>query len=156
MILLTEQHFPTFRMGIWVVVIFHSISALPLALLIVVPRLKRLHAPNTSDGGLFDLARMDGLSPGAYFTHILLPNLRSEFLLAGLMTFAFSWSEALYAGVFQTGRNSWTMPVFIATFETSYEIAWGPLFASMATSTLVLAALAATLIKSLTFRSNSE
>jgi ABC-type glycerol-3-phosphate transport system permease component len=151
MVELVEQYVPTFRTSIWLIVAFHSISALPLALLIVVPRLNRLHTPNTNEGGLFDMAQMDGLSAGTYFAHILFPNLRSEFLLAGLMAFSVSWSESLYAGVFQNGRENWTMPVFIAAFETSYQIAWAQLFASMAASIFVLVALAVVSVRLLNY-----
>jgi trehalose/maltose transport system permease protein len=134
---------PAIRKSAWLLASFHSLIALPLALLIIIPRLQRLHRNDFSEGGLFDLARLDGLSSESYLLRILLPNLKSEFLLAGVIAFSVSWGELLYSGVFRVSSADRTLPVFISTFETGYEILWTSLFVATAFSCIIVTALAA-------------
>jgi len=141
------NYVPAIGSSAWLLASFHSLIALPLALIIIIPRLQRLHGNDIDEAGLFDLARSDGLSPEFYLFQILLPNLRSEFLLAGVIAFSVSWGELLYSGVFRASPADRTLPVFISKFETGYEILWTSLFVATAFSCIIVVALSVAAVR---------
>ncbi len=118
---------------LWIVS-FHAFLIIPVSLLLIAPRIYRLDRGDGGEGGLRELAALDGISGPNYFIRILLPNSGSEVALAAAMGFSLSWGEMLYATVFRATRSEWTLPVLIGSFETSYSILWGPLFVATAVS----------------------
>lgn len=119
-------------------ILFHAVAALPIALVVIVPRLRSLDTGRGGATGLGDIAAVDGLPQDVYLFYVLVPAMLPDLLLAWALCFAFSWGEFLYAGVLLPSPDVWTLPVLMSTFEGSQRIDWGPLYASITVSVTVL------------------
>lgn len=75
-----------------------------------------------------DAARIDGCSDFAVFWRIVLPLTRPGLAATAILVFLGTWNEFLFALVL-AGRDTRTLPVYLATFISERTIFWGNLFA---------------------------
>lgn len=75
-----------------------------------------------------DSARMDGCSDFGVFWRIVLPLTRPGLAAAAILVFLGTWNEFLFALVL-AGRDTRTLPVYLATFIGERNVFWGNLFA---------------------------
>jgi ABC-type glycerol-3-phosphate transport system permease component len=64
------------------------------------------------------------------FRHILLPLATPGLLAAGVVVFAFSWSEFLFALILTSTPNAQTFPVGVQGLVTQFEIIWNDMAAA--------------------------
>jgi len=60
---------------------------------------------------------------------ILLPLARTGILAAGVVVFAFDWSEFLFAFILSATPQSMTFPVGVQSLVTQFEIIWNDMAA---------------------------
>lgn len=77
---------------------------------------------------LLQASRMDGLSDGQTFWHIIMPLLRSGMIATAALTFIFAWSDFAVA-LNLTSTATMTAPVAISTYAQEYEIRYGEMAA---------------------------
>jgi multiple sugar transport system permease protein len=75
-----------------------------------------------------DAARIDGCSDFAVFWRIVLPLTRPGLAATAILVFLGTWNEFLFALVL-AGRDTRTLPVYLATFISERTVFWGNLFA---------------------------
>jgi multiple sugar transport system permease protein len=75
-----------------------------------------------------DSARIDGCSDFGVFWRIVLPLTRPGLAAAAILVFLGTWNEFLFALVL-AGRDTRTLPVYLATFISERNVFWGNLFA---------------------------
>lgn len=76
-----------------------------------------------------DSARIDGCSDFGVFWRIVLPLTRPGLGATAILVFLGTWNEFLFALVL-AGRDTRTLPVFLATFVNERLVFWGGLFAA--------------------------
>ncbi len=74
-----------------------------------------------------DSGRIDGCSDFGVFWRIVLPLTRPGLAATAILVFLGAWNEFFFALVI-TGRNTRTLPVYLATFISERTIFWGALF----------------------------
>ncbi|MBV9547587.1 MAG: carbohydrate ABC transporter permease [Chloroflexi bacterium] len=74
-----------------------------------------------------DSARIDGCSDFGVFWRIVLPLTRPGLAAAAILVFLGTWNEFLFALVL-AGRDTRTLPVYLATFISERTVFWGSLF----------------------------
>jgi multiple sugar transport system permease protein len=84
-----------------------------------------------------EAALVDGAGRGRAFFQILLPMLSPGLLAAGVITFALSWSEFLYALILTATPRSQTFSIGVWSFVTEFEIIWNQMAATGVMSALV-------------------
>lgn len=75
-----------------------------------------------------DSGRIDGASDFGVFWRIVLPLTRPGLAATAILVFLGAWNEFFFALV-MTGRDTRTLPVYLATFISERSIFWGALFA---------------------------
>lgn len=75
-----------------------------------------------------DAGRIDGCSDFGVFWRIVLPLTRPGLAATAILVFLGTWNEFLFALVL-AGRDTRTLPVYLATFISERTIFWGNLFA---------------------------
>src|SRR5262249_49397294 len=75
-----------------------------------------------------DSARIDGCGDFAVFWRIVLPLTRPGLAATAILVFLGTWNEFLFALVL-AGRDTRTLPVYLATFISERTVFWGSLFA---------------------------
>lgn len=87
-------------------------------------------------GELEESAAMDGASPSRTFFRIILPLTGPALIACGIVNVLQIWNEFLYALIFITDRDLYTLPVGIFNLSqiADYSSNWGVLFAGMAMS----------------------
>jgi N,N'-diacetylchitobiose transport system permease protein len=82
---------------------------------------------------LEEAAMVDGASRVGAFVRVTLPLLAPGIVATAIFCFIVAWNEYFYAFVFMTEAQNYTLPVWLASFRTSFGTDWG---ATMAASTL--------------------
>jgi N,N'-diacetylchitobiose transport system permease protein len=82
---------------------------------------------------LEEAAMVDGASRLGAFVRVTLPLLGPGLVATSIFCFITAWNEYFYAFVFMTDVQNYTLPVWLASFRTSFGTDWG---ATMAASTL--------------------
>jgi len=82
---------------------------------------------------LEEAAMVDGASRLGAFVRVTLPLLGPGLVATAIFCFITAWNEYFYAFVFMTDVQNYTLPVWLASFRTSFGTDWG---ATMAASTL--------------------
>lgn len=75
-----------------------------------------------------DSARIDGCNDFDVFWRIVLPLTRPGLAATAILVFLNTWNEFLFALVL-AGRDTRTLPVYLATFISERTVFWGSLFA---------------------------
>ena len=83
---------------------------------------------------LEEAAIIDGATPLQVFFKILMPLMKSGYVVAGIFTFRIAWNEFILA-LLLTGRHTRTLPVATSEFITDVGIQWGHI---MAMGTLIV------------------
>ncbi len=83
---------------------------------------------------LEEAAIVDGASPLQVFFKVLMPLMKSGYVVAGIFSFRIAWNEFILA-LLLTGRGTRTLPVATAGFMTDTGIEWGLI---MAMGTLIV------------------
>jgi multiple sugar transport system permease protein len=92
---------------------------------------------------LEDAARVDGAAPFRVLVHVVVPGAAPAIAVVGVLTFALSWGEVLFASVLTRGAGL-TLPVGLHAYATESNVLWNQLMAAaLATSLPVLAAVLA-------------
>lgn len=76
-----------------------------------------------------EAALVDGASRFQAFRAVLLPLARTGILAAGVVVFAFDWSEFLFAFVLTATQRAMTFPVGVQGLVTQFEIIWNDMAA---------------------------
>lgn len=88
---------------------------------------------------LEDAARVDGAGPLRMLVHVVVPGAAPAIAVVGVLTFALSWGEVLFASVLTRGTGV-TLPVGLHAYATQSSVLWNQLTAAaLATSLPVLA-----------------
>ena len=82
---------------------------------------------------LEEAAMVDGCSRFGAFRHVVFPLLLPGIVSTAIFGYITAWNEFLYANAFMTNVSNYTLPVWLATFRTSFGIDWG---GTMAAATL--------------------
>lgn len=88
-----------------------------------------------------EAALVDGASRLRAFFSILLPQMAPALLAAGVITFALTWSEFMFAFILTASPNSQTFSIGVASLVTQFEIIWNDMAAAGTISALVPIAL---------------
>ena len=83
---------------------------------------------------LEEAAIVDGASPLQVFFRVLMPLMKSGYVVAGIFTFRIAWNEFILA-LLLTGRKTRTLPVEAAGYITDTGVEWGLI---MAMGTLIV------------------
>ncbi len=78
---------------------------------------------------LEEAAFVDGATRFYAFVRILLPQLAPALLATGVITFALSWSEFMFAFILTATPRSQTFPIGVASLVTQFEIIWNEMAA---------------------------
>lgn len=90
-----------------------------------------------------EAARVDGAGPLRVLVHVVVPGAAPVIAVVGVLTFALSWGEVLFASVLTSGTGL-TLPVGLHAYATQSTVLWNQLAAaSLATSLPVLLAVLA-------------
>lgn len=79
---------------------------------------------------LEEAAFVDGATRWAAFRTVLLPLARPGILAAGIIIFAFAWSEFLFALILTASPRGQTFPVGVQGLVTQFEIIWNDMAAA--------------------------
>ena len=85
---------------------------------------------NTVPVEIEDAAVVDGATRFQAFYKVALPQARPGIITAGILAFVWSWNEFLYAAVFMSSGDLYTMPVGLANMSGRFAIDWGVLMAA--------------------------
>ncbi len=77
-----------------------------------------------------EAAFVDGATRFYAFVRILLPQLAPALLATGVITFALSWSEFMFAFILTATPRSQTFPIGVASLVTQFEIIWNEMAAA--------------------------
>ncbi|MDR7523245.1 MAG: carbohydrate ABC transporter permease [Armatimonadota bacterium] len=84
-----------------------------------------------------EAALVDGATRLRAFFRILLPQLAPALLAGGVITFALTWSEFLFAFILTASPSSQTFSIGVASLVTQFEIIWNDMAAAGTISALV-------------------
>ena len=110
-------------------VIAHLVIGLPLTVWIMMGFFEGMHKE------IEEAARVDGCNTWQSFQLIALPLSRSGIVVAGILSFIFSWNNFIFAVVL-AGRETRTLPVAVFSVLTFEQLAWGNLAAAALIVTL--------------------
>ena len=79
------------------------------------------------DQGLYEAARIDGLSEFKIFLTIFMPTMKSTYAAALTVTFMNAWNNYLWPKVIMMSDTSQTMPMLVANLSVGYSIDYGVL-----------------------------
>jgi len=110
-------------------VITHLVITVPIVIWVMIGFFESLPLE------LEEAALIDGCSLPQVFRHIALPLARPGIVVAGILSFIFSWNNFIF-GVVLAGRQTRPLPVAVYNVLTFEQIAWGPLAAAALVVTL--------------------
>jgi multiple sugar transport system permease protein len=110
-------------------IIAHLVIGLPLTVWIMMGFFEGMHKE------IEEAARVDGCNAWQSFQLIALPLSRSGIVVAGILSFIFSWNNFILAVVL-AGRETRTLPVAVFSVLTFEQLAWGNLAAAALIVTL--------------------
>lgn len=84
-----------------------------------------------------EAALVDGATRLRAFFQILLPQMAPALLAAGVITFALTWSEFMFAFILTASPQSQTFSIGVASLVTQFEIIWNEMAAAGTISALV-------------------
>jgi len=84
---------------------------------------------------LEDAARVDGAGPLRILAHVVVPGAAPAIAVVGVLTFALSWGEVLFASVLTRGTGA-TLPVGLHAYATQSTVLWNQLMAAALTTSL--------------------
>ncbi|MDR7484421.1 MAG: carbohydrate ABC transporter permease [Armatimonadota bacterium] len=84
-----------------------------------------------------EAALVDGATRLRAFFRILLPQLAPALLAGGVITFALTWSEFMFAFILTASPSSQTFSIGVASLVTQFEIIWNDMAAAGTISALV-------------------
>jgi raffinose/stachyose/melibiose transport system permease protein len=108
------QRFGLLDNQIWVGVAEAAFS-LPITIVILRPFMRAI------PGELEDAASLDGATRLRFFVRILLPLSRPALITVALLAFVTSWNQYLLPLLAFTTTSKFTLPLGVATFQTSYS-----------------------------------
>ncbi|MFX4558828.1 ABC transporter permease subunit, partial [Acinetobacter baumannii] len=73
---------------------------------------------------LEEAAFVDGATRPVSFFRVLLPLVAPGLLAAGIIIFAFAWSEFLFALILTQTPRAQTFPVGVQSFVTQFNLIW--------------------------------
>lgn len=111
-----------------IVVLVHLTFTLPIVVWICADQFR------TVPRALDEAAWTDGAGPFTIFWRIILPLGLPGVVVAGILSFIFSWNDLLYA-LMLTRAATQTAPVAATSFMSGYQLPWGRI---MATATLIV------------------
>lgn len=111
-----------------IVVLVHLTFTLPIVVWICADQFR------TVPRALDEAAWTDGAGPFTIFSRIILPLGLPGVVVAGILSFIFSWNDLLYA-LMLTRAATQTAPVAATSFMSGYQLPWGRI---MATATLIV------------------
>lgn len=77
-----------------------------------------------------EAALVDGATRWTAFSRVLLPLAAPGILASGVIVFAFSWSEFMFALILTQTPSAQTFPVGVQTFVTQFNIIWNEMAAA--------------------------
>ncbi|MCA1645628.1 MAG: carbohydrate ABC transporter permease [Chloroflexi bacterium] len=108
---------------LWALIITHLVIGLPLTVWVMMGFFESLHPE------IEEAARVDGCSVWEAFRLVALPLSRAGIVVAGILSFIFSWNNFIFAVVL-AGRETRTLPVAVFSVLTFEQLAWGNLAAA--------------------------
>ena len=108
---------------LWALIITHLVIGLPLTVWVMMGFYESLHPE------IEEAARVDGCSVWQAFRLVALPLSRAGIVVAGILSFIFSWNNFIFAVVL-AGRETRTLPVAVFSVLTFEQLAWGNLAAA--------------------------
>lgn len=120
---------------LWSQSITHLVITLPLVTWVMMGFFESLHPE------LEEAALIDGCNLWQAFLHVAMPLARPGIVVAGILSFIFSWNNFIF-GVVLAGRTTRTLPTAIFNVLTYEQVSWGPLAAAalVVTSPILLMA----------------
>jgi multiple sugar transport system permease protein len=118
------------------VIITHLVITVPIVVWVMMSFYESL--PNE----LEEAALIDGANPWQAFLRVALPLSRPGIVVAGILSFIFSWNNFIF-GVVLAGRETRTLPVAVYNAMTFEQVSWGPLAAAALIVTLPVLVLTA-------------
>ena len=115
--------------SIWSLIIAHLVITIPTIVWIMIGYFEGLPAE------LEDAALVDGCSPWQSFVHIAVPLARPGIMVAGILSFIFSWNNFIFAVVLG-GKHARTLPSAVYNSISFESVSWGPVAASALLVTL--------------------
>lgn len=120
---------------LWALIITHLVIGLPITIWVMMGFFEDMH-PEIEEAALVDGA---GIWPA--FRDIALPLSRPGIVVAGILSFIFSWNNFIFAVVL-AGRETRTLPVAVFNVLTFEQLRWGALAAAALIVTLPVLVLA--------------
>ncbi len=120
---------------LWALIITHLVIGLPITIWVMMGFFEDMH-PEIEEAALVDGA---GIWPA--FRDIALPLSRPGIVVAGILSFIFSWNNFIFAVVL-AGRDTRTLPVAVFNVLTFEQLRWGALAAAALVVTLPVLVLA--------------
>lgn len=120
---------------LWALIITHLIIGLPITIWVLMGFFEDMHPE------LEEAALVDGAGLWAAFKDIALPLSRPGIVVAGILSFIFSWNNFIFAVVL-AGRETRTLPVAVFNVLTFEQLRWGALAAAALIVTLPVLVLA--------------
>lgn len=114
---------------LWALIITHLVIGLPLTVWVMMGFFEGMHRE------IEEAARVDGCSVWQTFQLVSLPLSRPGVVVAGILSFIFSWNNFIFAVVL-AGRETRTLPVAVFSVLTFEQLAWGNLAAAALIVTL--------------------
>jgi raffinose/stachyose/melibiose transport system permease protein len=107
-----------------------AVFSLPFTIVILRPFMRAI------PGELQDAAVVDGASRITFFVRILLPLARPALMTVSILAFVTSWNAYLLPFLVFTTESKFTLPLGVATFQTTYSQNTAAIFAFTALSML--------------------
>lgn len=120
---------------LWALIITHLIIGLPITIWIMMGFFEDMPSE------LEEAALVDGAGLWSAFLHVALPLARPGIVVAGILSFIFSWNNFIFAVVL-AGRDTRTLPVAVFNVLTFEQLRWGALAAAALIVTLPVLILA--------------
>ncbi len=108
---------------LWALIITHLIIGLPITIWVMMGFFEDMH-PEIEEAAL-----VDGAGLWAAFKDIAFPLSRPGIVVAGILSFIFSWNNFIFAVVL-AGRDTRTLPVAVFNVLTFEQLRWGALAAA--------------------------
>ncbi len=120
---------------LWALIITHLIIGLPITIWVMMGFFEDMHPE------LEEAALVDGAGLWSAFKDVALPLSRPGIVVAGILSFIFSWNNFIFAVVL-AGRDTRTLPVAVFNVLTFEQLRWGALAAAALIVTLPVLVLA--------------
>ena len=108
---------------LWALILVYTLFNLPLAIWMLKGFMEEIPLE------IEEAALVDGATRFQAFRAVLLPLARTGILAAGVVVFAFDWSEFLFAFVLTATPQAMTFPVGVQGLVTQFQIIWNDMAA---------------------------